>query len=131
MKVTSEIKSDTVVLRVEGRMTLSERVETLHATIEGLSAKGYKKFILDLGAVRYIDSAGLGAVFTELMRLDRDTSNVVLIHVDKAILDLLRVTKMDKVVPIAGSEAEGLQLLNQYAGKSLIRDWVSEKSTSA
>ena len=131
MKVSSEIKSDTVVLRVQGsRMTLDERVETLHDTIEGLSAKGYKKFILDLGAVRYIDSAGLGVVFTEMMRLDRGTSNVVMINVQQGILDLLRMTKMDKVVPIAESEAEGLQLLNQYAGKSLIRDWV-DKSPSA
>ena len=51
---------DIVALDLSGRLTIGEPTLLLRETIRRYTSDGSRKFIVNLGGVSYIDSAGLG-----------------------------------------------------------------------
>ena len=72
---------------------------------------GNLKFLLNLGAVSYIDSAGLGELITSYTSLRRRGGDVKLLHLTKTAKDLLQMTKLLTVFDTFEDEAKGVQAL--------------------
>ena len=53
---------DVAIVDLEGKITLGEATGKIRATIQDLLGKDRKKILLNLGALKYMDSAGLGEV---------------------------------------------------------------------
>lgn len=72
--------------------------------------------ILDLGAVAFADSSGLGALLLA-QRLYRDLDrNLVLCNVPDRIRKLLEISQLNNVFSIAADKAEGLSMASEDAG---------------
>jgi len=109
MEIVERTVSDVTVLDLKGKMTLGEGDELLKDKINSLLAAGKKKLLLDLEAVPYIDSAGLGEVVRTYTTVSRQGGSLKLLNLTKRIEDLLSITKLLTVFDTFDSEAEAIQ----------------------
>ena len=63
---------------------------------------GRRTIVLDLSSVNFLDSTGLGAIVSSLKRLDGD-GIMVICNVGEMVMDVFRLTRMDRVFPIVQS----------------------------
>src|SRR6187397_1837806 len=109
MEIAERTVSDVTVLDLKGKMTLGEGDEMLKDKINSLLASGDKKFLLNLEAVPYIDSAGLGEVVRTYTTVSRQGGSLKLLNLTKRITDLLSITKLLTVFETFDSETEAVQ----------------------
>jgi len=109
MEIVERTVSDVTVLDLKGKMTLGEGDELLKDKINSLLAAGKKKLLLNLEAVPYIDSAGLGEVVRTYTTVSRQGGSLKLLNLTKRIEDLLSITKLLTVFDTFDSEAEAVQ----------------------
>jgi anti-sigma B factor antagonist len=68
---------------------------------------GSRQIVLDLGAVQFLDSTGLGAIVSSLKRLEGN-GVLVICNAGEMVMDVFRLTRMDRVFPIVRSLEEAL-----------------------
>lgn len=59
--------------------------------------------VLDISAVPYMDSAGMGLVMNHYVRCQTNGTKLVVSGANNRVLDLFKVTKVDAVLPLAPS----------------------------
>src|SRR3989304_9629468 len=94
MEIVERSAGDITILDVTGRMTLGEGDEALRDKVNSLVSQGKKKLILNLAAVAYIDSAGLGEIVRTYTTVSRQGGSLKLLGLTKRITDLLSITKL-------------------------------------
>src|SRR5919107_3373056 len=94
MQIEERIVGDVTILDLKGKMTLGEGDELLKDKINSLVSQGRKNLLLNLEAVPYIDSAGLGEVVRGYTTISRQGGRLKLLNVSKRIQDLLVITKL-------------------------------------
>ncbi len=109
MEIVGRTVNDVTVLDLKGKMTLGEGDELLKDKINSLLAAGKKKLLLNLEAVPYIDSAGLGEVVRTYTTVSRQGGSLKLLNLTKRIEDLLSITKLLTVFDTFDSEAEAIK----------------------
>ena len=77
--------------------------------MSGFIESGSRRIVLDLEQVRFLDSTGLGAIVSCLKRLDGQGA-LVLCNAGEMVMDVFRLTRMDRVFPIARTLDEALAL---------------------
>ena len=109
MQIDERQAGDVTILDVKGKLTLGEGDEILKDKINSLLAAGKKKLLLNLEAVPYIDSAGLGEVVRTYTTVSRQGGSLKLLNLTKRIEDLLSITKLLTVFDTFDSEAEAVK----------------------
>ena len=109
MEIVERTVSDVTVLDLKGKMTLGEGDELLKDKINSLLASGKKKLLLNLEAVPYIDSAGLGEVVRTYTTVSRQGGSLKLLSLTKRITDLLAITKLLTVFETYDHEADAVR----------------------
>ena len=71
MQIEERVVDDVTILDLKGKMTLGEGDELLKDKIGSLVSQGKKKILLNLEAVPYIDSAGLGEIVRTYTSISR------------------------------------------------------------
>src|SRR5262249_39282256 len=84
-----------------GDMVLKDKVQSL-------LQQGRRKLILDLAAVSYVDSAGLGQLVQAHSTTANQAGALKLVNVAKRLRDLLVVTKLLTVFECHDSEAAAI-----------------------
>ena len=57
---TRLIEPDITVIEISGRLNLGNLLLTMEASIRGAITEGARKMVIDVAALEYIDSAGIG-----------------------------------------------------------------------
>lgn len=96
------------VVDVSGRLTLSEGATPLRQTIQKLADDGHRMVLLNLNEVQYVDSSGLGALTVSLSLLKRSGGVLRLVNVPPRMRELIRLTRLDRVIPIFTDEESAL-----------------------
>jgi len=109
MQIEERAVGDVLILDVKGRITLGEGDELLKDKVNSLLNQGQKKIVLNLAAVPYIDSAGLGEIVRTYTTVSRQGGNLKLLNLTKRITDLLAITKLLTVFETYDSENEAVQ----------------------
>jgi anti-sigma B factor antagonist len=109
MQIDERTVGDVLVLDVKGRITLGEGDELLKDKVNSLLNQGYKKIVLNLAEVPYIDSAGLGEIVRTYTTVSRQGGNLKLLNLTKRITDLLAITKLLTVFETFDSENDAVQ----------------------
>jgi anti-sigma B factor antagonist len=112
MEINERTSGDIMILDLKGRMTLGEGDELLKDKINSLLLQGYKKLVLNLANVPYIDSAGLGEIVRTYTTVSRQGGSLKLLHLTKRIEDLLSITKLLTVFETIDSEPEVVKSFN-------------------
>lgn len=84
-------------------------VPSLRERLQELAVEGQVNQVLDLAAVTFLDSAGLGAIVSARRRLRVLQGALALAGADDRILRLLRLTSMDRVLPVHPTVAEAIE----------------------
>jgi anti-sigma B factor antagonist len=102
---------DVVIVDMSGRLTIGEAVLLLRNTTRRFIEDGTQKFILNLGGVSHIDSAGLGELISIFTSVRNRKGDVKLLNLDKKAKDLLQMTKLLTVFDTYSDEAKALEAL--------------------
>jgi anti-sigma B factor antagonist len=97
LHVVEKLIDGLMVLDLRGRITLGPDTETVRAKLREVLDKGYKRVILDLGGVGYIDSAGLSTLVACHISARKAGSEVKLLNLTKVVRDLLQITRLSTV----------------------------------
>ncbi|MBI4478149.1 MAG: STAS domain-containing protein [Acidobacteria bacterium] len=109
MQIQEKTVGDVTILDLKGKMTLGEGDELLKERINALIQGGKKKLVLNLEAVPYIDSAGLGELVRTYTTVSRQGGSLKLLNLTKRIQDLLAITKLLTVFDTFDTEAEAVR----------------------
>jgi anti-sigma B factor antagonist len=107
---------DVTVLDLAGRISVGEALAfgpgsgtVLGDVIRELANKGYRKILLNLRDVKYIDSSGMGDVVRSFTSLRRQGGDLKLFGPTLPVLEVLRITNLHKVLEIKDDEASAVQ----------------------
>jgi len=108
MKLSSRKVGDVTVLDIEGQILFGEGDGKIRQAVESLIQAGQKKVLLNLAEVPYVDSAGLGEMIRCFTAMRRAQGNLKLLGPNQRLIDLLSMTKLDKVFDWYNDEASAL-----------------------
>jgi len=104
---TREIGNVTVI-DLDGRITLGDGSALLRDLISENLSKGHNKLVLNLAAVSYLDSTGLGELVSGYRLVKSGGGELKLLHLNKKVSDLLQVTKLYTVFDIHNDESQAV-----------------------
>ena len=84
-------------------------VASLRERLFALAARG-RPMVADLDRVSFIDAAGLGVLVGASRRAAAHGGSLYVVCARRQTRRLFRMTKLDRVIPLAGTIAEALQL---------------------
>jgi anti-sigma B factor antagonist len=93
------------IVDLSGRITLGDASAVVRDVINDLLGKGNKKVLLNLGAVDYIDSSGIGLLVSSFSTVRSQGGELKLVNLSKRIGDLLKITKLYSLFDVKDDEA--------------------------
>lgn len=115
MLIEERAAGNVTILDLKGKMTLGEGDEILKDKVNSLAMQGRKRIVLNLGAVPYIDSAGLGEIVRTYTTVSRQGGSLKLFGLTKRITDLLSITKLLTVFETYDNEADAVRSFSSSA----------------
>jgi anti-sigma B factor antagonist len=109
MDISQRIVGDIVVIDLSGRLTLGDGTERLRDKINSILHQGHRKLILNLAAVDYLDSAGLGEIVGTYATVRRQGGSLKLLGLTSRIRDLLSITKLLTVFETFDAENDAVR----------------------
>ncbi|MFN7981427.1 MAG: STAS domain-containing protein [Vicinamibacterales bacterium] len=110
MNISQRTVQGVCVLDLDGPITLgADGSERLNDKVRSLVQTGERKVLLNLGAVAYMDSAGLGAMVNAYTTVKNQGGTLKLVGVTKKLSDLLVITKLATVFDSYETEAAALE----------------------
>jgi anti-sigma B factor antagonist len=113
MQIEQRVVGEVAVIQVLGDITLGKGGDViLKDKIQSLLQQGYRKMLLDLGRVSYVDSAGLGQLVQVYATTSHLGGSLKLLNLTKRLKDLLVLTKLLTVFETYESEEDAMASFN-------------------
>jgi anti-sigma B factor antagonist len=106
--VTTRELGDVVVVDIVGRLALAGGTAAVRDVIRSLAEQGKKHIVLNLAGVDFVDSSGLGELVRTHASVRSHGGQLKLVNPSKHVHDLLKMTKLDRVLDIEQDEASAL-----------------------
>jgi anti-sigma B factor antagonist len=107
LEMNTDAKGDWMVLTVGGEVDLNTAPQ-LKERINGLIAQGHSNLVVDLEGVEFMDSTGLSALVSGLMRTSEAGGEMAVVCTRPQVLRLLGLTGLDQVLSVHGSVSEAV-----------------------
>jgi anti-sigma B factor antagonist len=107
-KATRREIGDVSIFDLTGRITLGDGSALVRELVRQFLSDGHRKLLLNLAAIDYIDSTGLGELVSAYRLIKSQGGELKLLHLNKKVTDLLQVTKLYAVFDIHNDEAQAL-----------------------
>ena len=108
LQATSREVRDIAVVDLSGKITLGEGSAVLRKTIRGLVEHGYRKILLNLADVDYIDSSGIGELISAHTTVQNLNGELKLLQLTRRVHDILQITRLFTVFDVQSDEATAL-----------------------
>lgn len=108
MKITVRNVGSHSVIDLDGALILGTPQQDLRKTVEELLANGAKRLAINLGAVPYMDSSGIGELVRTFTSLRKIGGRCVLFAANKQVLMLLKMVRLDTVLKVVEDETSAL-----------------------
>lgn len=108
LDVSERQAGDVTILDLSGSVRMGDGAISLRNSIRGLNDQGKKKILLNLAAVKNVDSSGIGELIANYTTLTRNGGQLKLLSLTEKIRDLLVITKLLTVFDSYDNEAEAL-----------------------
>ena len=115
MQIEERTVRGVTILDLKGKLTLGDGDALLKDKIHSLLHQGRKHFLLNLGDVPYIDSAGIGEVVRSYATVGQQGGSLKLLNLTKRIHDLLVITKLVTVFETFSVEADAVNSFSSAA----------------
>ena len=110
MKFDTKKNGDVTVLKVHERKidaTVSSQLKAEFLLL--CKPKVAKKLVVDLTEVQFCDSSGLSALLIADRAMREHGGSVHLVHVHKKVMDLIKISMLDRIFTINASVEEALK----------------------
>src|SRR5579864_2786774 len=107
VEITERTREDVVILTLKGRLTVGE-ASPVREKVSQVLASGRSNLILDLSAVDYIDSTGLGSLVICFTSVKRAGGALKLLNLNKRNVELLLLTKLHTIFEVFGEEEDAV-----------------------
>jgi anti-sigma B factor antagonist len=102
---TSDVDGRIAVVRLDGRLNMVA-APRLKGAIEDVVARGSTHVVVDLSAVSFMDSSGLGALIAALKKARQSQGDLRIAGVNEQVATVLQLTNLDRVLrPFESVEA--------------------------
>jgi len=105
---TRQIGGVTVV-DIKGPIVLGDESASVRDVVFELLSKGQKQILLNLGAVSYVDSMGLGSLVGALVTARKQGGELKLLNVSDKVTYVMQITKLYAVFDIVKDEETGVK----------------------
>jgi len=99
LDIQESTREDIVVLTLKGRLTVGESAK-LREKVTELVAASHFQVVMDLSALDYIDSTGLGNLVIYYTSLKKNGGALKLVNLNKRNIELLLLTKLHTVFEV-------------------------------
>lgn len=99
------------VVRPAGRLTLGDSNGALKNAIASLVQAGRVRLVLNLEAVPYVDSSGLGEIASAHVTVSRTGGQLLLAAVPERVMEALKITRLTHVVASTPDERSAVAKL--------------------
>ena len=113
MKMIDRQSAGVTIVDLSGRLVLGEETALLRNTIRDLITKGKKNILLNLGAVPFIDSSGIGELVSAFIAVRREGGDVKLLNLTRKVDQVLQIVKLRTVFDVFDNEAAALKAFAQ------------------
>src|SRR5207253_5506869 len=108
MKMTQRGLGGVVILDLEGRLNLGDGEQDFRDKIDELMRQGHLKILVNMNAVTYMDSAGVGAVVWKYITLVRKGGMMKLLNLSTRTHTVLSITKLLTVLESFDTEMDAV-----------------------
>lgn len=117
MQIEQRLAGDVAIISVDGEISLQKGSDVaLKDKVQSLLQQGYRKILLDLAQVAYVDSAGLGQLVQVYTTSRNSGAAMKLVGVTKRLNDLLVVTKLVTVFDSYDTQDAAIASFSPAAG---------------
>jgi len=109
MHVEIRKQEDVVVVDLKGKLTAGLGDQILRETIDELLAEDWKKILVSLSEVSFMDSAGLGELVAGLRTAKRFGACLKLVNTNERVHSTLYIAKLLPIFEIYREEREALE----------------------
>ena len=109
--VTNRQSGPVSLVDISGRLTSFES-GALRDFIAGLLQQGRKDIILNLSALRYLDSSGIGELARAYVAVVKKGGQMKVVGLSSRIEEILKITQLYQVLPEFPSEEDALRSFN-------------------
>ncbi len=97
MKIKEKIQGDVAVLTVSGNLMGGPESTELHDKVKSLLADGFKKVVIDIKGVKWMNSSGLGTLMACMTSLQNAGGSLKLASVTDKVKSILMITKLIEI----------------------------------
>jgi anti-sigma B factor antagonist len=109
MNFAQEIKGKSLILRISGDLIGEDNgMQLIEAVNEAVSHQ-VACCVIDISALRYINSSGIGVLITILTKFRNKGGEVYLMNPSDNVKKLLVITKLNSIFQVINSEEEVIQ----------------------
>jgi anti-sigma B factor antagonist len=108
MNISVRKTQDVAIVDFEGRLAIGVGDEVLPAVVNDLLDSGFKKILLNLSNMDYIDSNGLGELVQTLKASKRHGASLRLLKPQDRVAKTLRLTNLLPMFSVYDTEKEAL-----------------------
>jgi len=113
MTIASREANNVSVLALHGRIVLGEESNRLRDTLKSMIVAGKKKIVLNMGQVKYIDSAGLGILVAMHLSAKNQGTALYLCNLGQRFHEVMQITKLLTVFEVYDTEAAAVASLSK------------------
>ena len=95
-----QLDSGIALVTISGRMAMGGETERLDAAIKSLLRKDQKNFVLDITALDYVDSSGIGMLVSCLTNVKKAGGELALAGANPRIKRILAMTGVNTMMPM-------------------------------
>ncbi|MFO7963234.1 MAG: STAS domain-containing protein [Desulfobacterales bacterium] len=112
MRLQENKIADVLIVRPLEKRIDAATATDFHQKISDWIDSGNRRIVLNLSKVDFMDSSGLGAIVSGLKKIGNE-GKIVICTVKETVMSLFRLTRMDRVFDIFGSEEEALKAISE------------------
>ncbi len=108
LKMHTRTESGVLIIDLNGRITIGEGSVSIRDEVRQALEEGFRKILLNLGDVSYIDSAGLGELISAYTSVKNRNGELKLLNLTKRVHDLMQITKLYTVFDVYDDEGKAI-----------------------
>jgi anti-sigma B factor antagonist len=112
-KVISRKLDSVRIIKITGRLDPGDGPDALSDMVQSFVAEDESEFLLDLRAVTYISSTGVGSLIKCYRSVLKKKGHVKLLSPSQSVRNILAISKLDGVFEIFSDETAALASFNQ------------------
>lgn len=114
MQIAHRSEGEVLIVEVLDARLATNAAQDFGEQLRHLVELGHKRVVLNLQRVRFIDSSGLGIIVMIRRRLAND-GEIVIVSNQEAVINVLKLTRMNKIFRIFADESAAVAALREGA----------------